>query len=163
LNGIEVAHWVDGHCSELKEDHAEYGVGIDIIGVGASVYDHLSRYSTISRLYPVNVAEAPTDETRFHTLRDEVLWNVREEFQAGLVKIPHHADLMAECNDIRWAIRPNGKIKVESKKEMKARGRSSPNYLDSYAIARWTQKQLTKWNGVPRQRKRRRQATPWIG
>lgn len=160
LNGIEVAEWIDRHCDELREGHEAYGVGIDIIGVGASVFDHLSRYSPIQRIYPVNVAEAPADSVRFDKLRDEILWNVREEFQAGIVKIPYHQELMAEANAVKWAIMPSGKIKIESKKEMKSRGLASPNFLDAYAIMRYTQKQLTRFNGTASFR-RRRAAIPW--
>jgi two-component sensor histidine kinase len=63
---------------------------------------------------------------------------------------------MHEANAVKYAILPNGKIKIESKKEMKARGMASPNYLDAYAIQRYVQKQLTRFKGyVPRTRKRK--------
>jgi hypothetical protein len=160
LDGVDIAHWTEAHFTDLWDRQQEYGVGIDIIGVGASVYDTLNRYTSIQRLYPVNVAETASDETRFHSLRDEILWNVREEFEHGLVKIPYHTELMHEANGVKYAIEPSGKIKVESKKDMKKRGMASPNFLDAYAIQRYVQKQLTRFVGVGSTRARRRH-TPW--
>jgi hypothetical protein len=144
LGGVEVAEWTQNVIAEHATDEAVYGVGIDIIGVGASVFDHLNRFSTIQYLYPVNVAETPAiNPDRFERLRDEILWRVRDEFQAGIVKIPAHSDLMHECNEIKWAVQPSGKIKIESKKELKKRGQASPNFLDSYAIARYVRTMLS--------------------
>lgn len=136
-NGVQVAEWALAAIREqIDVTGVTYGVGVDIIGVGASVYDQLERFGGIPMLYPVNVAEAPAEDTRFERLRDEILWRVREEFQIGIVQIPNRPELMNECNAIKWTILPSGKIKVESKKDMKKRGVSSPNFLDSYALAR---------------------------
>jgi hypothetical protein len=160
LDGVDIARWTEQCVHDLWNRTEEYGVGIDIIGVGSSVYDTLNRFTSIQRLYPVNVAEAPANESRFHSLRDEILWNVREEFEHGLVKIPYHSELMHEANAVKYSIEPNGKIKVESKKQMKTRGMASPNYLDAYAIQRHVQKQMTKFIGF-QPRRRRQLATPW--
>jgi hypothetical protein len=123
------------------------------------VYDYLERFGSIQRLYPVNVAETPSQDTRFVRLRDEILWQVREEFQSGVVKIPNHPDLIDEANTIRWKILPNGKIEVERKADMKKRGLGSPNFLDSYAIARYVRRLI---DGPQRWRKRRkRPAGTW--
>ena len=145
LSGTGAADWAQAIIHE-QQDLVEVpvGVGVDIIGVGASVYDQLERYSNIGMLYPVNVSESPSNDTRFDKLRDEILWRVREEFQHGLVKIPDKAEFMNECNTIKWTIMPSGKIKVESKKDMKKRGLSSPNFLDSYAIARHVRRMLDR-------------------
>lgn len=161
LDGVDIAEWVEYHVNELQHTSEPYGVGIDIIGVGASVFDQLNRYTRIERLYPVNVAEAASDESRFASLRDEILWNVREEFEHGLVSIPAHSELMYEANSVKYALTPTGKIKVESKKDMKSRGMASPNFLDAYAIQRYTQRQLTRYKGrTPRHR--RTVQRPWV-
>jgi hypothetical protein len=145
LSGTAVADWAQ---TVIREQHDEsdvpYGVGVDIIGVGASVYDQLERFGNVQLLYPINVAESPANDVRFARLRDEILWKVREEFQQGIVRIPDKAELMNECNTIKWAIQPSGKIGVESKKDMKKRGLSSPNFLDSYAMARHVRRMLDR-------------------
>lgn len=167
LDGVDIAQFTDHHFHELWDGKEEYGVGVDIIGVGSSVYDHLNRFTSIQRLYPVNVAETAADETRFSSLRDEILWNVREEFEHGLVKLPPTSvhgvsELMHEANAVRYAIEPSGRIKVESKKDMKKRGMASPNFLDAYAIQRYVQKQLTRFAGIGSSRfASRRRAIPW--
>jgi hypothetical protein len=145
LSGIQVAEWASSVLADQKDAvDVPHGVGVDIIGVGASVYDHLERYGNIQLLYPINVSESPANDVRFDKLRDEILWRVREEFQQGIVKIPNRPELMNECNTIKWAIQPSGKIKIESKKDMKKRGLSSPNFLDSYALARHVRRMLDR-------------------
>ena len=159
LSGTQVADWALTTINEQSDDlEAQYGVGVDIIGVGASVYDQLERYGNVPLLYPINVAESPSNDQRFERLRDEILWRVREEFQQGIVKIPNRPELMNECNAIKWAIQPNGKIKIESKKDMKKRGLSSPNFLDSYAMARHVRRMLDRPFNV---RRRRRNVGTW--
>ena len=163
LSGTQVADWAQ---TKIHEQHDEvdvpYGVGVDIIGVGASVYDQLERYGGIPMLYPVNVSESPANDVRFDRLRDEILWKVREEFQQGIVRIPNCAEVMNECNTIKWVVLPSGKIKVESKKDMKKRGLSSPNFLDSYAIARHVRRLIDR-PLVQRHRRRETRATAYTG
>ena len=69
LDGVDIAAWTEYHVHELHKENETYGVGIDIIGVGSSVYDQLNRFTAIERLYAVNVAETASDESRFASLR----------------------------------------------------------------------------------------------
>lgn len=52
--------------------------------------------------------------------------------EAGLVDIdPKDEDLQSQLGSIRYEELPNGRIKVESKKELKARGLPSPDRADT--------------------------------
>lgn len=142
-DGIQVANWTQWEVQRLlaEQDATRYAVAIDVIGVGASVYDHMKRYSGLRNVFGVNVAELPSNQERFHRLRDQVLWELREEFLARTNSIPNDSQLLAELTTVKWEP-VNGKIKVEGKKEMRARGLASPNKLDAYALALYARKLL---------------------
>jgi len=63
-------------------------------------------------------------------LRDELWWRGRDEFERGVISIPNDPLLMGDLNAPRYE-EVGGKIKIETKKEMKARGLDSPNRADS--------------------------------
>lgn len=92
---------------------------IDTIGIGAGVYDRLAELG-----YPVagvNVAESPAFGERFLRLRDELWWNAREWFRALNVRIPDDGSLIAELTLPTYSHSSSGKLKVESKDEIKKR------------------------------------------
>ena len=49
--------------------------------------------------------------------------------------LPNNADLIGQLSCRKYSFVTNGKIKVESKKDMKARGISSPDVADSVLLA----------------------------
>lgn len=52
-----------------------------------------------------------------------------------MISLPNDIDLIAEMSQIHYEVLETGKIKIESKKKMKARGVSSPNKTESVIIA----------------------------
>ena len=142
--GPAVAQWAVRELQRRLVDwDRQYAITVDIIGVGASVYDHLKRYSGYTnQVYGVNFAEAPAYRPeRFHRMRDEVLWGLKEEFEARRNRIPNDDELIGELTTIKWD-EPNGKIKIEGKKELRKRDLDSPNKLDAYALALYARKLL---------------------
>lgn len=92
---------------------------IDTIGIGAGVFDRLAELG-----YPVagvNVAETPAFGERFLRLRDELWWLTREWFRSLNVRIPDDGGLLAELTLPTYSHSSSGKIKVESKDEVKKR------------------------------------------
>lgn len=92
---------------------------IDTIGIGAGVFDRLAELN-----YPVagvNVAETPAFGERFLRLRDELWWNTREWFRTLNVRIPNDGGLVAELTLPTYSHSSSGKVKVESKDEIKKR------------------------------------------
>jgi len=113
-------------------------VYVDKIGVGWGIFGNLKarlRNPAIS-VIGINVAEVPSSQERFHRLRDQLCWRVREEFESREVSIPNDPLLIAELTTIKFT-EPNGKIKIESKKDMKARGLDSPNRFDALALTEY--------------------------
>jgi phage terminase large subunit len=92
---------------------------VDTIGIGSGVYDRLAELG-----YPVagiNVSESPAFGDRFLRLRDELWWNTREWFRGLNVRIPDDGALIAELTLPTYTHSSSGKVKVESKDEIKKR------------------------------------------
>jgi hypothetical protein len=106
---------------------------VDVIGIGNGVYNRLRelRYP----VYPVNVAESAARSERFMRLRDELFWKLREVFEAGTISIPKDDELIGELSSIKYKAESSGKVKIESKSEMKRRGMESPNRADALMLS----------------------------
>ena len=153
VHGI-VADLVDG-------ENDRYGIAIDSIGIGNGVWSHLDHVAKLRNLFAVNVAEIPSENDRFHRLRDEIWWNVREAFESRLPCIPNDDGLIAELTDIHFT-EEGGKIKVEGKKELRKRGVKSPNKADAFCLREYARRYCV--SRVPRQAQRSRtqaRAVPW--
>jgi hypothetical protein len=85
----------------------------------------------------VNVSESAADPDAFLNLRAEGFWLLRERFREGAIALdPKDEDLAAQLIDIRYRrTSMGGKIQIESKDEMKARGKPSPNDADALMLA----------------------------
>jgi hypothetical protein len=107
---------------------------VDVVGVGAGVYDRLVELGLPVVAY--NGGEAPYDKERFVNARAEAYWNFRELFENGEIDIDELDDVLAaQLGSLKWAIDPRGRIKIESKDEMRKRGMPSPDRADTAAQA----------------------------
>lgn len=107
---------------------------VDVIGIGRGVVDRAREQN--HPVIGINVGEAADDSDSYENLRAEDWWYVRERFEAGDIDIdPEDEDLAAELSSIRFERTSRGKIKVESKKDAKARGVPSPNRADALMLA----------------------------
>ena len=109
---------------------------VDSIGVGAGAVDILKGLHL--PVVGVNVAEAsPSSGEKFNRLRDELWWRSKEFFAEKQCSfsdtLPEelYDDLVGQLTAIKYSFTGTGKIKVEGKDEMKARGYPSPNIADA--------------------------------
>lgn len=113
-------------------------VAVDSIGIGAGVADILRNNNIPVAM--VQVSEKPMDQERFDSTRDELWWRLREWFEEGACSIsrallPHQKQaLLKDIQDIRFKYSPSGKIKIESKKDMKTRLGYSPDVGDALCL-----------------------------
>lgn len=109
-------------------------VKVDIIGVGASVFDFLARDSSL-RVVGVNVAESATDSERFANRRAE-LWHHLARWLRNGGAIPDDSKLQAELAAPRYDYSdPKGRMRVEAKDQFKRRLNRSPDRADAVALA----------------------------
>ena len=106
---------------------------VDSIGIGSGVVDRLREQG-----YPVrgiNVAESPSvDSDKFMRLRDELWWKVREWLEGRDCVLPDQQDLIGDLATPTFEIQSSGKIKVESKSEIKKRLPRSPDLGDALCL-----------------------------
>ena len=107
-------------------------------------------------IIPVNVGEKPTvqipdalkdpgkrfgETERYVRLKDQLNWGLRERFISGdidLVSVEEDReqseDIQAQAADIKYALTSTGQIQIESKDEIKKRGRPSPDDWDALVL-----------------------------
>jgi hypothetical protein len=116
---------------------------IDVIGWGASAYDHLKGLSNTA-VIPVNNAEASarTDKSgRFHfsNIRAASYWALREALDPAsgeAIALPDDRDLRVELCAARYKI-VGGRIQLELKDDIKKRLKRSPDRADAVVLAWW--------------------------
>lgn len=141
------------------EDLGAQTVGVDSIGVGGGVVDwlrHDPRGLGLRKVVAVNVAEAATDNRKHSRLRDQLWDSVRYKCMHTMYDFPNifvkrktmdgsaidiniGNELANELASVKYDNDNNGAIKVESKREMKARGVDSPNIADALCISEYLQ------------------------
>ena len=127
LCGIVVAEY-----NKMKSWEIPKEILIDSIGLGAGVVDRLMELGLPAR--GINVAETPSIQTRFNRLRDELWWKTREWFDERNTHIPNQDELIAELAMPRYNYTSAGKLKVESKEEMRKNGVQSPDLADALCL-----------------------------
>jgi hypothetical protein len=130
-----------GHIAmALRDITAEPGLNdfptavVDEVGVDAGVLDRLQEQGL--DVAGFNGGSQPRDKERFINARAELYWTIREEFEAGGVDLdPADDRLVAQLGAIKWAVDSKGRIKIESKDDMRKRGLPSPDHADGFAYS----------------------------
>jgi len=130
-----------GYAIQAHKHYKSTNIKVDIIGIGAGVYDRL-----IEQSYPavaVNVAESASEAgcDKFANKRSELYWHLRERLDPDPrinprpIALPPDEDMMLELASIKYKIDSKGKIVIEPKEEMKKRIGRSPDRADAVMIA----------------------------
>jgi hypothetical protein len=107
-------------------------------------------------IIPVNVGEKPTvqipdalkdparrfgETERYVRLKDQLNWALRERFVAGDIDLcgqdedrEQSDDIQAQAGDIKYGLTSTGQIEIESKDDIKKRGRPSPDDWDALVL-----------------------------
>lgn len=135
---MRTAEWLAGH---IHNERPKYFLS-DMVGVGQGVHDRLREFDLPSQIIGFKGSNKPRDSERFDYIIDELWWKLRELFEKGLISIPDDDELITELTNRRYSILPTGKIKLETKREMKSRGIRSPNKADMLAQSFYIQDDL---------------------
>ena len=101
-------------------------------GMGAGVADRLQELGHPVIL--VNVAESSAMHPTAMRLRDELWLRTKEWLEAKDVVLPDNEILSKELVAPRYTFTSSGKLKVESKDEMRRRGVASPDVADAFCL-----------------------------
>ena len=113
-------------------------VNVDSIGIGAGVFSRLRELK--HPCSAVNVAESAHDTENFINRRAELHWGMRERFRDGEIDLTRlstavYDRLVGELTSIKYTYTSGGKIKIESKADMKKRIGHSPDLSDGLMLA----------------------------
>jgi len=136
---IEMRHWsgedlmgtVGRIVHEAKMDNP-VEICVDSIGLGGGVADRLRELGYNVR--DVNVSESNALNQSAYRLRDELWIAAKDWLESRAVRLPKDDDLRAELIAPTYAFSSSGKIKVESKSELKKRGMRSPDLADALCL-----------------------------
>jgi hypothetical protein len=139
--GADVPNGSTGARLVTNQMETPVTVWIDVIGYGASVYDHLAALPN-TRAIPVNVGAGSTasDKTGrygFFNLRSQLWWQFREALDPENgqdIMLPPDPQLRVDLRAPRYQI-VGGKIKVESKEDVKKRIGRSTDAADAVQLA----------------------------
>lgn len=135
MDTMQVAGFVLNEWNETPERLRPIEICIDVIGIGSGVVDRLLELGL--PVIAVNVGEAPALNDKFLNLRAEIWFRGRTWFEQRNACIEcAPAKLVDELAMVRYSFTSNGKIKVESKDDLKkrTRDRSSPDLADSFLL-----------------------------
>lgn len=123
-----------GEVARLLKSRDQTQAVIDVIGIGAGVYDRLREQGLNVRSF--QGSEKPQRPDRFANKRAESYWRLREELLEGRIDLdPADEELAAQLLSIRWRPNSRGLILIESKEEMRKRGLPSPDRADAVAMS----------------------------
>lgn len=139
------------------EEHDVKTVCVDGVGVGGGVVDRLremqedGKIKADVQLLDVQVGMAPPlgDEMKYAQLRDFLWWNLRQAFKEGQVsELPEDETLAGQLSGILYAYDTKGRLKVESKDDMKKRGMDSPDRAEAMMLAYYPQSEPMEETGA---------------
>ena len=144
---------------EFPEYTGRIYVNIDDTGLGGGVTDRLKevkREQKLHRLFviPINAAEKIDTDTKegkeaaeyYNNLTTHMWAVLRDLLENKQIEIEDEADTFAQLSIRKYFMASNGKLELESKKEMKKRGVSSPDRADAAALSTYLGK-VKKYTG----------------
>jgi hypothetical protein len=130
LDTMQVAGMIAAEYRDAREK--PWCINVDVIGIGAGVVDRLEELGLPVR--GINVAESASASIKYMRLRDELWFLGREWLEARDCRLADDDELIGELVTPKYKIESSGKIKVESKDDMKKRGVASPNRADAWLL-----------------------------
>lgn len=135
LDTMQVVGFVVNEWNETLAQHRPVEIMVDSIGLGAGVADRLRELGLPAK--DVNVSEAPAFGEKYINLRAELWFRGKEWLEKRNCSLMEaDSRLIDELATVKYNFTSNGKIKVESKDDLKKRTRdkSSPDLADSFLL-----------------------------
>lgn len=129
---MELTGLVNSKYEALTPSQRPVEITVDSIGLGAGVVDRLRELGLPVR--GINVAESPSMRGTYVNLRAELWFRMKEFLEARDCKIPRDDGLFAELVSPRYGFNSSGKLKIESKEDMRKRGLPSPDKADAVIL-----------------------------
>jgi hypothetical protein len=125
---------VAGRIVNLIRNDRPGRVFIDAGGLGAGIYDRLTEMKYGDVVIPVQFGERALRFDRYVNRRAEIWDCVKEWLRIGGVSLGRDESLPGELNGPGYSYDSQGRLKLESKEEMRSRGIASPDAADALAL-----------------------------
>lgn len=128
---------VVGRLAQFVKKHKADVVKIDAVGLGAGVYDRAKEVLKDVTLIEMNAGGSPIDTANYADASTEWWHNLAKKLQAGTIggKVFAERKAMRELTSRRYKYQSDGRMKLESKEEMRRKGLKSPDWGDAIAMA----------------------------
>lgn len=127
-----------GRVASIAREEGAAEIRVDAVGMGGGVADRLRelarRGELAARVTEVNGGERPRDRERFERRRDELFWALRERFRRGEIALADERTAL-QLAALRYRYTSAGRLEVERKEDLRARGLPSPDRADALALA----------------------------
>ena len=149
-NLMAVVGYVKRRWDETPVHLRPSAICVDVVGMGAGVADRLEELGL--PVVQVNVAEMAAMSDRYVRMRPELWFEGRAFFERKTCVISEDIPealrdkFVEELSETAFKDHSSGKLDVESKKDLKARGLPSPNLADAFLLTRATEAAVS--NGV---------------
>lgn len=129
------SHEVAARVHSLANEYHSDAIFVDSTGgYGGGVMDFLTAVYHRQDVTGVNFASSATEEERFYRIRTEMWWNMKEWFEGG-ASVPDSPELQKDVCSPTYSFQPGtDQMRLEGKKDMKARGVESPDIGDALAL-----------------------------
>lgn len=121
-----------GRTARLIREHKPIRTYVDIVGLGAGVYDILKKeIGSEFKIMEFDSGKPALDTERFLNRRAEGYWEFNQKLSDGVLSLPMSDKLKAQLADVRYTYTPKGLLQIESKEDAKSRGSKSPDIADA--------------------------------
>lgn len=119
---------------EVRDPKAR--VQVDAIGVGGKVYGRLAMFPTKFMAVGIDSSAEASDSETYFNAKAEIWFQLAERFErqykkGNTISIPNDLELIEDLTAMQFVLRPDGRLKVEDKKEFKKRMGRSPDKGDA--------------------------------
>lgn len=145
INTMELSGRVINICKEkYLQGYKEYiNIKIDTTGIGSGVTDRLQELDDNERIKPedkkefkINVIEILFNHkpcnAKYKDYGTEMWGNIKDALET--ISLPDDEELISQLSSRKYKIESDGRIKLESKDEVKKRGERSPDRGDALAL-----------------------------
>ena len=144
-HGIDTAMTCGNVLMVANQERARYHepakviVIVDDTGIGGGVTDQLrakKQELKLDWLYIIPLNMAMGVKSIYYADLTAYLWAVlRDMLKDGELELPNNSELVGQLSARKYAINSSGKIKLESKDDMKKRGVKSPDIADAITLS----------------------------
>lgn len=125
-----------------KLDDLDVTVVIDEPGLGGPILDRLKEArrnrpglrELIGRVVAYHGGKSARKRSRFKNRRAETYFTLRQELEEGNLALPKDSKLREELTRLRWHVGSDGKVRLESKDDLRSRIGRSPDRADAVVM-----------------------------